>query len=623
MRWLLPSMLLASCTSLPDTEAVFEPDGDGFFDTPFPSAARVNSLGGPDWSGFPNPNAHPLLNTYIGLTEERDGAGHNSPFWLRLDGEPKLGRLPSPEASLKEGASVQLIDLTPGDHLGERTPITTWWWDSEGVYVPESLLSVAPVPGWPLRPDSTYALVVTTELVAPPAAFTEAWEGGEGAWGESLRPLWEAAPKVGLNRRRVAMATVVHTTNPLAELEGVARHVLEEMEPAALDAPMELVVNHGSHRVYRTTYDSPLFMAGDKPYGTAGGRFEYDGDEPIVQAWENLDLAVAVSPDAEPGRRGWPVLVWIDGTGSDYLSYAEGGSSPYTVSNWATEAGALALSIDLPLHGNRGTANTNTELHAFNVLQPDSALYIHRQAALDVLYLVRSLTEGGIVFTTPEGERLEVDPNRIVVGGHSQGGITMALALPWLGERVQAAAMSGAGGLLSITAVERSDGLVDFVSLIRTGLGMATDEPLVEHHPFVGLIQSLVDPTDPVNHAPYWFHEDGGLTGGAPASVFVTSGLNDTSTPPRTAEAMAAAGRVPFAGKRRSEAPGMVLRGFDDSGFPQVGNATGWDGGAVTAGLTQFRQGDHWVIYSDEEARDLISTFVATALDGEPTVARK
>jgi acetyl esterase/lipase len=618
VRWWILVCCVA-CASSPDAQVVFEPDGEGFFDTPFPSAARVNAAGGPDWSAFPNPNAQPLLDTYLGFTEPRQGAGHNSPFWMRFDQEPNLDKLPDPEGSLKQDAAVQLINLTEGEHQGERVPVELRWRSGAGAYVPERLLSVAPVPGWPLRRDSTYALVVTTALASPSEAFLEAW-AGEGAWGDALRPLWEAAPKVGLRRAQVAMATVVHTANPLEELEAAAAYVAEELPVASLAGGLEEVVDHGSHVVYRTSYESPLLMSGEKPYGSAGGSFQYERGAPVVQAWERFDLAVAVDPDAEPGADGYPVLLWVDGTGSDYLSYAESAST-YSVSTWATAAGALALSINLPLHGDRATEGTNQELHAFNVLQPESALYMHRQAAVDVIYLVRALAEGEVSFTTPGGERLEVDPSRIVVGGHSQGGITMALAAPWLGDRVQGVAMSGAGGLLSITAVERDDGTIDFAELIRSTLGFADDELLDEHHPFVGLVQYLVDPTDPVNYAPYWFQEQGGLTGGSPVSVFMTSGLQDAQTPHRTAEALAAAGGVPFAGKRRSDAPGMVLRGFDDTRLPLRDNLTGWDGDPVTAGLAQFRAGDHFVIYDDADARDLISGFVAGALKGKPKIA--
>jgi hypothetical protein len=105
--------------------------------------------------------------------------------------------------------------------------------------------------------------------------------------------------------------------------------------------------------------------------------------------------------------------------------------------------------------------------------------------------------------------------------------------------------------------------------------------------------------------------------------VFMTSGLDDAQTPSRTAEAMAAAGRVPFAGRRRSPSPGMVLRGFEDGSLPQQDNVTGWDGSELSAGFAQFRGGGHFVIYRDAKARDLFRNFVGTALEGAPVVTSK
>ena len=39
-------------------------------------------------------------------------------------------------------------------------------------------------------------------------------------------------------------------------------------------------------------------------------------------------------------------------------------------------------------HGPRGTPDTRIEIHSFNVLAPDSALHIHRQAVTDLLVLL-------------------------------------------------------------------------------------------------------------------------------------------------------------------------------------------------------------------------------------------
>jgi pimeloyl-ACP methyl ester carboxylesterase len=253
------------------------------------------------------------------------------------------------------------------------------------------------------------------------------------------------------------------------------------------------------------------------------------------------------------------------------------------------------------------------------VLQPDSALHIHRQAAIDLLYLLDGLTEGQVVLETPEGEPVPLYPDRIVVMGHSQGALTTSIALPWAGEAIDGAVLSGGGGLLAITAVER-DADFDFPALITGLLGFADDEPLSEMHPVLGLVQSLVEPTDPINYARYWYAEDGGYTNSEPTPVLHLSGIRDDATPYRTAEALAAAAGMPFAGERFAKAEGLLLAGLDSQSFPVSDNLTDWNGQPITAGLSQWADGTHFVVFEEPDARDLVRNFVYGTLQGDGPV---
>jgi hypothetical protein len=189
-----------------------------------------------------------------------------------------------------------------------------------------------------------------------------------------------------------------------------------------------------------------------------------------------------------------------------------------------------------------------------------------------------------------------------------------------MGELVEGAVLSGAGGLLAITAVER-DADYDIPTLIRTLLDFDEDESLTELHFILGMVQSIVESTDPVNYAPYWFHEYADLTGQAPTPVLLTSGIRDDQTPSRTAEALATAAYAPFAGRRYSAAVPMMLRGLDSETMPVAANRYAWNGAPITAGLSQWADGDHFVVFSDVEARDIVRTFVQSTLDGDPVIA--
>ncbi|MCB9681514.1 MAG: hypothetical protein H6733_08595 [Alphaproteobacteria bacterium] len=624
MRRCLPWLVLAACQppTPPDVEAVFDPGG-AFFDAPFPSDARRTSDGGMDWSGFPNPAGNDLFAGFLERASARPGAATDAPVYVRFDVPIDPTVLPTAEASTDPSSSVQLLDVTPGSPtFGERTPV---WWevrDTPGAYVPEHLLAVAPVPGFTLRPRTTYALVITTALAGPSPAFTAAWDGDGSAWGDSLALLREAARKVDLDPRQVAVATTFTTSDPTEELDTVVRFLRERVDPPTIRPTLEAIDDIGSYHLYRSDYTTPLFMSGDKPYDDAGGTFVYRDDGlPQIQGWDAMRLAVTVPRTGTPPPGGWPVVVYLHGTGGNFRNFADS-ASDFEVANWLGELGVVGLGIDLPLHGPRGTSDTIIELHSFNVLQPDSALYMHRQAAIDALYLLEGLTRAMPDFVTPDGTHVPLDPDRIVLMGHSQGGITSALALPWVGDRVRGVMLSGTGGLLAITAVER-DADFDFPTLIRGLLQFDDDEALTELHPVLGLVQSLVEVTDPINYAPFWFHEDHGLDGAQPTPVLLTTGLEDAQTPTRTSQALASSARMPFAGRVRLPSDSMGLRGFVSTDLPVSDDVTAWNGDLLTAGFSQWEGGTHFVIFEDAVARDTAAGFVTSALRGSPEISRK
>ena len=132
-------------------------------------------------------------------------------------------------------------------------------------------------------------------------------------------------------------------------------------------------------------------------------------------------------------------------------------------------------------------------------------------------------------FTTAEGYEVPLDTSRISFMGHSQGGLTGGLALPFFDGGLGGAMLSGAGGGLAITATVRKSP-IDFALLISDVLQFEDDEQVDPLHPVVGLLQWLVDSTDPLNYAPYWHHEALENRVTVPTPVLVTSGLDDAQT---------------------------------------------------------------------------------------------
>ncbi len=611
MRPLLTALLvLTACKVAGDGPLpVYDPEG-GFFDTPWPSDDRVSELLIPDVEQFPNPEEIPLLQTYIDLAAEQRGWGNNGPVLMRFQAALDLEALPDPEASVQLGSPLLLLDVDPtSPWFGEAHPVWWRWYQDEGAYVPARTLSVAPLPGFPLRPATTYALVVTTDLArVHPDLDLSTQDGLRDALFLQQRRMDE-----------VAMATVFTTQDPLDELDRMASFIEDHIRPEPLDQRVSLVDETLFFKVWAGKYQGPLFQHGQRPYATEGGGFRFGTrGMPDLYDWDDIRIAISTPPelDAQPAT-GWPVVIYAHGTGGDYRSHTQDNSGIGTASQLA-RAGMVGIGFDQPLHGIRDTADTDPSTHSFNYLNPEASRANFRQGAVDILYLAKALSQEQVVFESEDGD-IVLDPDRIYFMGHSHGGLTGALALPWLGNHADAAMLSAAGGVLSITVVERQDPM-DIASMFEDLLRFDEGEEVSEHHPVMALIQWLTDVTDPVNYAPYWYAEDGGLHGAQPTPVLLTNGTEDSMTPWRSAEALAASARLPILEPHATWPVSWDIRGLEASDGPLSGNAVDWNGQPITGGFSQWEGGSHWVVFEEKDASNMVRHFFETASRDEAEI---
>ena len=611
------------CTTAPPVVSsprpVFNPAGLQFFDTPWPSDRRRDADGTLVLDSFPDPADAQLLDAYVARGEAQRGFGTNSPVYVQLDGPLDPLNMPLPdEAVSEEGASVYLVDVDPDSaHWGERFPII---WEQNAyvgsAYQPEHLLAVAPMHGYPLRPDTKYALILTTQVVARHEGWAERLEPTHPEHdADLLRSLFF----LDLHPNDVAIATTFTTLDPLAELTALADFVQRSLPPAALDVePIEHLEDFRTYTAWRGRYPSPVFTTGEPPYQTQGGAFAFnEAGEPQVVRWDDMRLAVC-APRTEAPEGGWPVVIYQHGTGGDYRGFCDSDRA-LEVMNRLGAVGLLGLGIDQTLHGSRPGAEIAGDLSHFNLVNPDSGVTNFRQGAIDLIYLARSLAARPHTFRSPDGQSFRTDPSRVLFMGHSQGGLTGALAAPYIGNDVQAMVLSGTGAVLAITVVERKDPF-DFETLVRGLVRLDAEEPFTPLHPISGLIQTLVEPTDPANYAPFWFSQRGAWRGHTPVPILLTSGTADVATPYRTAIALAAAGRVPFVGVPATDAWAVRLRTGPANPLPQYDNAVDFAGTELTAGFHQWWDEGHGVVFQEREASDVVVEFLRTAADGAPTV---
>lgn len=590
-------------------------EGEGFFGAPWPDDGRLVD-GRLDLAGFPGVGTFAILDKYLAVAATLEGYGTNAPIYVPFDGPIDRASLPDVASSETPDAPLMLLDIDPDSPTrGARVPFT-WDLEEEGTsWQPANLLALQPVWGFPLRAATTYAVVVRTTLAQPAAGFSTVWEPSDPRYAR-FAPLAETLAALEVPLDEVAVAAVFTTQDPTAEMSRVADVIHRDLPTPPLDQPLTAWDSTGWYVAYEGRLRVPSWQHGDKPYFSEGGglRFTEDGT-PTLAGWEDVLFTFTVPEDADQPEGGWPVVINAHGTGGDDRSHADGDRlCPAAV---LAREGMAILEIAQPLHGDRGTGIDPT-LVSFNFLNPESARATFRQGALDLVYLARLLTARQHCFDVGTRKAACTDPTRVAFLGHSQGGITGAMAAPFWRGQVHAAVFSGAGGGLSITMLQRDTTEFDINALLSEQLDLTLDE-LDLHHPLVGLVQTLSEVTDPLNYGRYWLDERiDGATG--PLDVLMTEGTLDQYTPPPTIEALAGSAGLPILDPVVQTSDAAALRGLSGQDLPAEGNLVGWDGTAVTGGLAQYEGEDHFPIFELSEAARLYQRFLSSALDGAPPV---
>lgn len=314
---------------------------------------------------------------------------------------------------------------------------------------------------------------------------------------------------------------------------------------------------------------------------------------------------------------GWPVVVYGHGTGGDRWTFANS-RSPMEVASVLAERGIAGLGISLPFHGDRYQGG-NVELLSFNYLNPESGRATFRQAALEQIWLTRLLSHQATQLRGPGGFTATLDPDRVAYLGHSHGAEIGIIAAPFFGPGVKAVALSGGGGGLSVSIVERDAGDFDIQGLLSSALAFAPDEELDLMHPVVGMVQFVAEATDPLNYADAWFHAAQPYAT-TPAHVLVIHGLQDVHTPPSTVGALAAAAHLPILAPIGQTWDAQEFVDPRGEVLPLGSNIVAFDCSRVTGGVLQYPDQDHFAIFQDPAAAKAYGDFLLSALSGQPRI---
>jgi hypothetical protein len=600
---------------LTGTEALtvrFDLEGESFWDFPWPTDARLQDDGRVDMTGFPREN-DPFVRIFLRALQDHVVGFSTMPVvYIGLSALPGAESVPTPAETLAAVSPVQLIDVSD-EGCGARVPVEVRLSDREDRFLEPSMLHVAPVPGFTLRPSTPYALVVMTHFgvedglrVDAPAALTEAL-GGAGPLAELYAPLADCFGALSLPLERIGAATVFTTQNPWAELVALRDHVVD---PETTDSPVvsnwratdsASVTNR--YRSWRGTFATPIFQTGDSPYASVGGELEFDeSGAPIVQRLEDVPFMITF-PLGQDGP--FPVLIWEDGTGADLESHVTSNVTQRALSN-----GFAVATFEAQFHGDRASPGSDEELHTFNYLNPNSFRTNFLQQVADTAYFVRLLRE--------EVHGLqglpELDTSTLVYAGQSQGAIVGAITAG-VETEITAYALNGIGGYLSVTMVERKDP-IDINDQIRRLMGLS--EPLDRFHPLVAVAQLGGDVSDPTNYALRWRGWEGHEQGN---NVMLINGLLDHTTPPDSIASVTIAGDTAPVEPAGWDVDPNDVWDIESLALPLSGNTTSLDGSPLTIATFLDAEQGHFTIYRNDRARALAIEFLVTALSGTPIIA--
>ena len=591
----------------------------GFYALPYPNDLRLRSDGTIDLDEHLRPNE--LIGEYIDTAANKTaGFGTNSAIFVRFDGEIDPLSLPADAtASRSESASVYLVDVdVDSPTYGERVPLRFRFEKWAGESIGPFWLACLPVPGFPLRSLTSYALVVTSRVegaaggAATRSADMKAVLGDGGSDDDIVRarltyqPLRDWLDVPGGDERDDVVAAALFTTQDSTAMMARIREVIWRDFPAPVTSELVMTSQNDDVSFYEGLYNAPNFQTGDPPYAHAGGEIVIDevSGDPVVQRTEALRVSLAVPRGTMPAS-GWPIVLYAHGTGGNYKSYISNGTHLRLAAQ-----GLASMSIDQPLHGTRTPGGSASEELFFNFTNPIAGRDNVRQAALDDFQLVRLATTMVIGSAITEASDCFFDPDKVMFMGHSQGGITGTVFLPYE-PLVKGAVISGAGGDLYQTLLHK-EGVAEIVpSVIR-------DYPLDEFNNLLAIVQMFAESSDPVNYGPLLVADPpAGVLG---KDIYMSEGFVDSYTPALTADALGVAMGLSQVAPVLSEVEGFGLRGIDPMTAPVSANLAG-----NTAVFLQYNAaaGDngHYVVFDVPAAQRQHAEFLGSlAREGRATL---
>jgi hypothetical protein len=549
--------------------------GGEFFDHPWPSDLRLEN-GHVKLLHFPNPRQSGNIDAYVkAMDGVLDGYSPAAAGYVRFSGALGTAFFPRALDTLSPTSPVQLIDIDPNSpEYGQRRLVTLNFHGLAGVYYASNTLAFMPSPGFPLRPHTRYAFVVTNALRDVNGHFIEKSQDLAEVLGEepaqsqateslqtTLEPSVLEIEKAGISRQNIAQLAVFTTNDPTEELYALRDHLRANTpKPTVDDSKWRLVATTDYSVEFVGEYNhSPNYQRGTIPYANPkdGGEFNYDNNgNPIFDEEMGIrfSLSIPTSDNCPMPKAGYPIAMYAHGTGGNFRSYTRDGTAAKLAAKCIATMG-----VDQIFHGKRPGApepddSESVAIRFFNVNNVMAARTSNRQSALDEIQRARLFTETRIqlpAIHSISGQAVSFNPDRVMFFGHSQGGLNGPLFLA-ADDQALGGVLSGSGAIMSITLTEKTSPAPSVANIVKNIMLQLDPEEYREvdlFHPGLSLAQTLVDVTDPIHYARNIITEP--RPGMNAKSIYMTVGIDsdgrgDSYAPPRGIEMHAVAMGLPL-----------------------------------------------------------------------------
>ena len=638
-------------------------DGD-FFRHPYPSDLRLTDSGTIDLTGFPSPGGgldgrDPVANLIDDVSANQRGFSTTPTVLFRFSDAMDLASFRGKD---QEGAPATLryVNIEPDSVARGYGPSFNWYVTTGGGrYVCPRWAAIRTAPESPLRPGEQYAVILLKGLsTASGEEFNVDSDlalllASDPPSDSALAPAWETYANLrsfmadeSITAESVVGAAVFTPGTP----GDITRAVGESAAALPVPAPAQATLCEGAAvspcddgatgvahlrgclgspagvDEIHFKLELPVVQGGTRPYESpdSGGDITLAEDGSVaLAATESVCVSMAVSNTQAMPPTGWPLVVVAPDIGDTYRTAVDQVSSMITgLEHDGTAAGAIVVSWEPPLHGDRADSEQALLPRVRNFMNPEAARGNVLQGVADLSEVIRAMSS--IAWTaevSPTGQAIAINPEHIAVVGHGHGATLASLGSAH-NPNVDLVVLSGAGANVAATWLDRVEPVEAQIG-VALALGEIDDEgplSISKHHPAMLRFASFMNVVDPVNHAQLLASKPAdGVNRKHVLNVFGVEDPNVGSTAARL-----------FARRLGAPTVGAVLdtiSGLDPLEAP-ASLTVGSSAELVTAGTIQAAaQGDasaHRVFFDDDGVRAQVSAFLASWLaTGEPVIIER